>query len=88
MLTCLSKQAVNAILFQSGKANERPDAGNLLEGNEILVGEEVIDRFGKYPDICEMCDVDQPVYWADLLTKPLLKKRRELSLLNFLSSHL
>lgn len=76
------KQAVNAILFQSGKAvNERPDAGGiLLEGNEILVGEKVIGRFGQvHPDICEMCDVDQPVYWADLLTKPLLKKKKRIA---------
>lgn len=75
------KQAVNAILTQSGKVvTERPDAGGiLLEGNEILIGEKVVGRFGQvHPDLCEMCDVDQPVYWADLLTKPLLKKRKKI----------
>lgn len=77
------KQAVWAILTQSGvlhRTTERADAGGiLLEGNEILLGENVIGRFGQvHPDLCEMCDVDQKVYWADLLTKPLLKKKKKI----------
>jgi len=77
------KQAVQAILTQSSvleRSTERPDAGGiLLEGNEILLGENVIGRFGQvHPDLCEMCDVDQKVYWADLLTQPLLKKKKKI----------
>lgn len=77
------KQAVEAILTQSSafrRTSERADAGGLLlEGNEILVGEKIIGRFGQvHPDVCEQCDVDAPVFWADLLTKPLLKKKKKI----------
>ena len=76
------KEAVSAILTQVGiavKVSERVDKGGLmLEGNEILMGENVIGRFGQvHPDVTAMCDVEVPVFWADLLIKPLLKARKK-----------
>ena len=76
------KDAVFSILDQIGirsKVSERPDKGGLLlEGNQILIGENVIGRFGQvHPDVTVMCGVEENVFWADLLIKPLLKSRKK-----------
>jgi phenylalanyl-tRNA synthetase beta chain len=63
----------------SSKVSEMVDEGGLLlEGNVIQVGNNVIGRFGQvHPDVTKMCKVDEPVFWADLLVKPLLKARKK-----------
>ena len=76
------KEAVRALLDQVGlssKVSEMVDEGGLLlEGNVIQVGNNVIGRFGQvHPDVTKMCKVDEPVFWADLLVKPLLKARKK-----------
>ncbi|MAO46315.1 MAG: phenylalanine--tRNA ligase subunit beta [Crocinitomicaceae bacterium] len=76
------KEAVVSLLTQVGIAHkvcERPDDGGLLlEGNEILIGEKVIGRFGMvHPDVASMCGVEDKVFWADLLVKPLLEARKK-----------
>ncbi|PCJ80717.1 MAG: phenylalanine--tRNA ligase subunit beta [Bacteroidetes bacterium] len=76
------KDAVFSILDQIGirsKISELSDEGGLLlEGNQIILGVKPIGRFGQvHPDITNMCGVDEPVFWADLLIKPLLKSRKK-----------
>jgi phenylalanyl-tRNA synthetase beta chain len=76
------KEAVWALLTQIGisdKVTERSDEGGLmLEGNEILLGENTIGRLGQiHPNVTALCDVDEPVFWADLRVKPLLKARKK-----------
>jgi phenylalanyl-tRNA synthetase beta chain len=76
------KEAVGALLEQVGvrsKVSEMVDEGGLLlEGNLIKIGNNVIGRFGQvHPDVTKTCNVDAPVFWADLLVKPLLKARKK-----------
>ena len=76
------KEAVGALLDQVGvssKVSEIVDEGGLLlEGNVIKIGSNVIGRFGQvHPDVTKMCKVYEPVFWADLLVKPLLKARKK-----------
>jgi phenylalanyl-tRNA synthetase beta chain len=76
------KEAVRALLDQVGvssKVSEIVDEGGLLlEGNVIKIGNNIIGRFGQvHPDVTKMCKVDEPVFWADLLVKPLLKARKK-----------
>ena len=76
------KEAVGALLEQVGvraKVSEMVDEGGLLlEGNLIKIGNNVIGRFGQvHPDVTKTCKVDAPVFWADLLVKPLLKARKK-----------
>jgi len=76
------KEAVWAILEQVGisdKVSEDEDLGGLmLEGNVIKMGDNIIGRFGQvHPDVTSMCGVDEPVFWADLLVKPLIKARKK-----------
>ena len=76
------KEAVGALLDQIGvrsKVSEMIDEGGiLLEGNIIKIGNNVIGRFGQvHPSVTKMCEVDQPVFWGDLLIKPLLKARKK-----------
>ena len=76
------KESVLAILEQVGSANkvtERlDDGGLLLEGNEIMLGEKSIGRFGKvHPNVVEMCGASGDVFWADLLVKPLIRARKK-----------
>ena len=76
------KEAVGALLEQVGvrsKVSEMVDEGGLfLEGNLIKIGNNVIGRFGQvHPDATKTCNVDAPVFWADLLVKPLLKARKK-----------
>ena len=76
------KEAVWAILEQVGisdKISEDEDLGGLmLEGNVIKMGDNIIGRFGQvHPDVTSMCGVDEPVFWADLLVKPLIKARKK-----------
>jgi phenylalanyl-tRNA synthetase beta chain len=82
------KEALWALLKQVGisdKVSERNDQGGLLlEGNEILIGDNVIGRFGQvHPDVTSLCDVDAPVFWADLRVKPLLKARKKRKVVAF-----
>jgi phenylalanyl-tRNA synthetase beta chain len=76
------KEAVSALLNQVGIAGKvievSDDGGLMLEGNKIMMGENAIGRFGQvHPDVTAKCDVEVPVYWADLLVKPLLKARKK-----------
>jgi phenylalanyl-tRNA synthetase beta chain len=76
------KEAVGTLLDQVGvrsKVNEMMDEGGiLLEGNVIKIGSNVIGRFGQvHPDVTKMCEVDEPVFWGDLLIEPLLKARKK-----------
>ena len=80
------KQAIGALLDQIGirsKVSEMVDKGGLLlEGNIIKIGNNVIGRFGQvHPNVTKTCKVDEPIFWADLLVKPLLKARKKRKLI-------
>ena len=76
------KKAVWSLLSQVGldsQVTEKVDDGGLLlEGNQILLGDKSIGRFGQvHPDVTTVCGMEGIIFWADLLVKPLLKARKK-----------
>jgi phenylalanyl-tRNA synthetase beta chain len=55
--------------------SELPESGGLLsEGVKLMVGNRVLGRMGVvHADVAALCDVKQPVFWADFFFESLLK---------------
>ncbi len=71
------KEAVQTLLEAlgvQGRADIAVNGGVFADGVRIMQGDQILGRMGVvHPKVTAMCDVQQPVYWADFLLEPLMK---------------